>query len=156
MNDRLKDLLNDRPRTGCRYQAWADTAVCLLPLQFESGNSLTKELIESNAPNVRLPHFMREWETILEYVKLLRNLLRFRGEHGTEFVDVRGFFNNMVNVDNPPEEVRAFVQSWRVLEKERTFTDLVRWSELMQVYHTAQQALTNQIYALQQEARRRT
>jgi len=154
MNDKLKEQLQAQQRQALDIENWANTAMCPLPLQFESGKSLSQELLDSNAPNVRLPHFMREWETLLEYATLLRALGRFRSEHGTEFVNVRSFFNNMVNVDNPPDEVRNFVQSWRVLEKERTFTDPVRWSELTQAYHTAQQALTNQIQTLQQEAQK--
>ncbi len=154
MNDKLKEQLQTMQKQAQDIEIWANIAMCPLPLQFESGNSLTQELLDSNAPNVRLPHFMREWEILLEYVKLLRNLSSFKVEHGREFVDVRGFFNNMLYVDNPPEGVRNFVQSWRVLEKERTFTDLGRWSELMQAYHTAQQALTNQIHTLQQEAQK--
>jgi hypothetical protein len=152
MNDKLKELLQNQQKQAREIENWATIAVCSLPLQFESSENLTQELVDSNAANIRLPHFMREWEKVWEYVKLLRNLGRFRSEHGAEFVDVRGFFNNMVNVDNPPEEVRTFVQSWRVLEKERTYTDSARWSELMQVYHTAQQALTDQIQRLQQDA----
>lgn len=154
MNDKLKDQLQAQQRQALDIENWANTAMCPLPLQFESGKSLSQELLDSNAPNVRLPHFMREWETLLEYATLLRAIGRFRSEHSTEFVNVRSFFNNMVNVDNPPDEVRNFVQSWRVLEKERTFTDPVRWSELMQAYYTAQQALTNQIQTLQQEAQK--
>jgi hypothetical protein len=154
MNDKLKEQLHIQQKQAQDIEAWASTAVCSLPLQFASGNSLVQELLDSNALNVRLPHFMREWETLMEYIKLLRNLSHFRIDHGKEFVIARGFFNNMLFVDNPPDEVRNFVQSWRVLEKERIFTDPIRWSELMQAYHTAQQALTDQIHTLQQEAQK--
>jgi chromosome segregation ATPase len=55
-------------------------------------------------------------------------------------------------VDNPPEDVYAFLQSWRATEKERAATELTRWSALLQSYHAARQTLTNQIAQLQQEA----
>lgn len=154
LNDKLKEQLEDLQKQASALENWAKTAVCALPLSFESGTSLVTELLNSNAQNMRLLQFMRDWETLVNYVKLLRDLTRFRDEHGTEYVEVRSFFNNMLYVENPPEEVRHFVQSWRVLEKERMITDSVRWSELMQAYHTAQQALTNQIHALYQEAQK--
>jgi hypothetical protein len=152
LNDKLKEQLQSLQKQATEIEIWATTAVCSVPLQFKSSTSFVIELLDSNAPNVRLPQFMRGWETLLNYVTLLRELSRFKDEHGAEYVVVRGFFNNMLNVDNPPEAVHIFVQSWRVLDKERTITDSVRWSELMQAYHTAQQTLTNQISALQQEA----
>lgn len=154
LNDKLKDQLEDLHTQAGELENWAKTAVCSLPLSFESGTSLVTELINSNAQNMRLLQFMRDWETLVNYVKLLRDLTHFRGEHGQEYVEVRSFFNNMLYVENPPEEVLHFVQSWRVLEKERMITDSVRWSELMQAYHTAQQTLTNQIHAWCQEAQK--
>ncbi len=154
LNDKLKEQLQNLQKQAREIEIWATTAVCALPLQFESGTSLVTELLDSNAPNVRLLQFMREWETLMNYTRLLRELSRFKEEHGTEYVAVRSFFNNMLYVENPPEDVRNFVQSWRVLDKERTITDSIRWGELMQAYHTARQTLADQIHTLQQEAQK--
>jgi len=52
---------------------------------------------------------------------------------------------------HPLPELRRFITDWRAVTSERSITDLARWSELMQTYHAAQQAVTNQIAAWQQE-----
>lgn len=152
LNDKLKEQLQLLQSQAREIENWAKTAQCPLPLAFESGSSLVAELLESNAANVRLPHFMREWETVLNYQKLTRELLQFKAEHGSAYVEGRNFFTSMVNVDNPPEDIYSFLQYWRALEKERTATDAARWSSLLQSYYTARQALTDQIAALQQAA----
>ncbi|MGH2507908.1 MAG: hypothetical protein ACRDHZ_10975, partial [Ktedonobacteraceae bacterium] len=152
LNDKLKEQLHTLHKQALEIEDWAKVARCALPLAFASGTSLVAELLESNAPNVRLPHFKREWETLLSYLKLTEALVLFKNEHGNEYVEVLGFFTSMLHVDNPTAEIYAFLQQWRTLDKERAATDPARWSTQLHSYHAARQALTNQIATLQQEA----
>jgi len=133
---------------------WATTARCPLPLPFESGSNLVSELLNSGTPSVRLTHFDEQWETLLHYTQLLQELTTFQRENGTEFLTVRDFFSSMVNADAPLPELRRFITDWRAITSERSITEPARWNELVQVYHAAQQAVTNQIATWQQEARK--
>lgn len=152
LNDKLKEQLYTLHTQALDLENWAKVARCSLPLAFESGTSLVAELIESNAPNVRLPHFKREWETLLNYQKLTQELTHFKATHGNEYVEVLRFFTSMVNVENPPEAIHAFQHSWRALDKERAAPDFARWSTQLQSYHAARQALTDQVAILQHAA----
>jgi len=124
-----------------------------LPLAFESGSSLVSELLDSATPSVRLPHFLEQRETLLQYTQKLHDLVMFQREHGNEFLAVRDFFSSMVNAEVDLPELRRFISDWRALTNERSVTESARWNELMKTYHAAQQAVTNQIAAWQQEAR---
>ena len=130
MNDRLKDLLNDVQKQARDIESWANTAVCSLAIairvwqQFDAG--IVREQRSQCAP---APLYARMGDAP-GVCQAPAQPLSFQDEQGNAFVDVRGFYTNMLNLENQPEEVRNFVQSWRVLEKERTFTDPVRWSEL--------------------------
>jgi len=154
MNNALGEQLTDIAGKAQHIRDWATTARCPLPLAFESGSSLVSELLNNATPSVRLTHFQEQWETLLQYTQLLQELTVFQREHGTAFLSVRDFFSNMLNADAPLPELRRFISDWRAVTSERSITDLARWSELMQTYHAAQQAVTNQIAAWQQEARK--
>ena len=112
------------------------------------------ELLDSATPSVRLPHFQEQWETLLQYTQVLDNLTMFQREHGTEFLTVRDFFSSMLNAEGDLPELRRFISDWRAVTNERSVTESDRWNELMKTYHAAQQAVTNQVAAWQQEARK--
>ena len=111
------------------------------------------ELLNSATPSVRLTQFQEQWETLLHYTQLLQELMVFQREHSAEFLTMRDFFSSMVNADAPLPELRRFITDWRTVTNERSITEPARWNELMQTNHAAQQAVTNQIAAWQQEAR---
>src|SRR5260370_7292779 len=69
------------------------------------------------------------------------------------FLTVRDFFSSMVNAEVDLPELRRFISDWRALTNERSVTEADRWNELMKTYHTAQQAVTNQVATWQQETR---
>jgi hypothetical protein len=152
LNEALKEQLQKLDAQAQELENWARTANCYLPQSFEAGKSLLTDILASHDPNTRLPYFLREWEKVLEMVKLVQELSRFKEAHGKNYVEVRDFYNRMYNVEQPPEAVSVFLESWRTLTGDRTITEARRWDELMRVYQTAQQALTNHIQHLQQEA----
>ncbi len=154
LNTVLGEQLTNLARQAQNVKSWATTARCPLPLAFESGSSLVSELLDSATPSVRLPHFQEQWETLLQYTQKLHDLVMFQREHGNDFLAVRDFFSSMVNAEVDLPELRRFISDWRALTNERSVTEAVRWNELMKTNHAAQQAVTNQIAAWQQEARK--
>jgi hypothetical protein len=154
LNNVLGEQLTGLAKQAEHIKNWATTARCPLPLDFEAGSSLVSELLNSATPSVRLTHFQEQWETLLHYTQLLQELTVFQREHGSEFLTIRDFFSSMVNADSHLPELRRFITDWRAVTNERSITDPARWNELMQAYHTAQQAVTNQIAAWKQEARK--
>jgi hypothetical protein len=153
LNEALKEQLQKLTAQAQEIENWARTANCYLPQSFEAGKSLLADILASHDPNTRLPYFLREQEKVLEMVKLVQELSRFKEAHGKSYVEVRDFYNRMYNVEQPPEAVNVFLESWRTLTGDRTITEAKRWDELMRTYQMAQQALTNHIQSLQQEAR---
>jgi hypothetical protein len=154
LNNVLGEQLTTIAGQAEQVKTWATTARCPLPLAFESGSSLVSELLNSATPSVRLTHFQEQWETLLHYTQLLQQLTIFQREHGAEFLTARDFFSSMVNADVSLSELRRFITDWRAVTSERSITDPARWNELMQAYHAAQQAVTNQVAAWKQEARK--
>ncbi len=153
LNTILGEQLTNLSRQAHDVKSWATTARCPLPLTFEAGSSLVSELLDNAAPSVRLPHFQEQWETFLQYTQKLQDLIMFQREHGNDFLAVRDFFSSMVNAEVDLPELRRFISDWRTLTNERCVTETARWNELMKTYHAAQQEVTNQIAAWQQEAR---
>jgi hypothetical protein len=153
LNNVLGEQLKELAQQAQSMKNWAATARCPLPTTFEAGSSLVSELLNSAAPSIRLPQFEERWETLLHYTQLLHDLVIFQREHGTAFLTVQDFFSSMVNTEVDLPELRRFISDWRALTNERSVTESDRWNELMKTYHTAQQAVTNQIAAWQQEAR---
>jgi hypothetical protein len=154
LNNVLGEQLTDIAKQAEQIKTWATTARCPLPLAFESGSSLVSELLNSATPSVRLTHFQEQWETLLRYTQLLEELTVFQREHGAEFLTARDFFSSMLNADASLTELRRFITDWRAVTNERSITDPARWNELRQAYHAAQQAVTNQIAAWKEEARK--
>ena len=154
LNNVLGEQLTELAKQAQGVKSWATTARCPLPLAFESSSSLVSELLDSATPSVRLPHFQEQWETLLQYTQVLDNLTMFQREHGTEFLTVREFFSSMLNAEGDLPELRRFISDWRIVTNERSVTESDRWNELMKTYHAAQQAVTNQVAAWQQEARK--
>jgi hypothetical protein len=153
LNNALGEQLTEIADKAQRLKDWATTARCPLPLAFESGSSLISELLNNATPSARLTQFQEQWETLLHYTQLLQDLTMFQREHSAEFLTMLDFFRSMVNADAPLPELRRFISDWRTLTNERSITDPARWNELVQTYHAAQQAVTNQIAGWQQEAR---
>ena len=112
------------------------------------------ELLDSATPSVRLPHFQEQWETLLQYTQKLHDLVMFQREHGNDFLAVRDFFSSMVNAEVDLPELRRFISDWRALTNERSVTEADRWNELINTYHAAHQAVTNQIATWREEARK--
>jgi hypothetical protein len=130
---------------------WSKMTSCSFPTIFEKGDSLVLGLSSSTTPGVRLPHFLREIDTILDHIKLLENLTRFKNEYGHLYTQLRDFFNSMTNAESVPSEVRTFLNDWKVVVQNQEVTDPVRWNELLQAYHQAQQAIADQIARWQQD-----
>ena len=151
LNTVLGEQLTDLSRQAQSVKSWATTARCPLPLAFESGSSLVSELLDSATPSVRLPHFQEQWETLLQYTQKLHDLVMFQREHGNDFLAVRDFFSSMVNAEVDLPELRRFISDWRALTNERSVTEADRWNELMNTYHAAHQAVTNQIATWQRK-----
>jgi hypothetical protein len=154
LNEALKEQLQQLAAQAQALEDWARTARCYLPQPFEAGKSLVADILATQDPNSRLPYFLREQENVLEMVKLVKELASFKASQGKSYVEARDFYNRMVNVEQPPEAVSAFLASWRTLTNDRTITEEKRWNELLKVYHAAQQGLTNHIQSLQQEAQK--
>ena len=154
LNNILGEQLMELAGKAQNIKNWATTARCPLPLTFEAGSSLVSELLDSAAPSVRLTRFQEQWETLFQYTQMLDTLTIFQRQHGAEFLTMRDFFSSMVNAEVNLPELRRFISDWRVVIDERSVTEANRWNELMKTYHAAQQAVTNQIAAWQQEARK--
>jgi len=107
------------------------------------------------AMHARLTHFHAQAEALMQYMETLRALAAFQHAHGASFLQVRDFFNRMVNVEADIPAVRQFIQDWRSVNRERSMTETARWNELMQAFHAAQQAVTSQIATWHADARRR-
>ncbi|HEU5377901.1 MAG TPA: BREX system P-loop protein BrxC [Ktedonobacteraceae bacterium] len=144
-NSRLGDLLKGLQEQAQALKAWAATASCPLPAFFSEGHDRVAELLNTSAPSLRIPAFMSEWEAVERYKQLLQDLASFKNEHGTLYIQVRDFFNRMVNAEAVPDAVTTFIRDWRTLSREQTITNAGRWSDLLTAYHTARQALADQI-----------
>jgi hypothetical protein len=154
LNTVLGEQLTELAKQAQGVKNWAATARCPLPLAFESSSSLVSELLDSAMPSVRLPHFQEQWETLHQYTQVLDNLTMFQREHGTEFLAVRDFFSSMLNAEGDLPDLRRFISDWRAVTNERSVTETDRWNELLKTYHAAHQAVTNQIAAWREEARK--
>jgi hypothetical protein len=151
MNNALGKKLQEVHEQAAALKDWSSAANCPLPFAFEAGGALIEEMLNGAAPGVRLPLFEREWEKVAQYLDLLQYLTNFKSQHGPTYIRAREFFNSMVNVTTAPLEVTRFINDWRVVNRERTVTDAQRWSEILTTYHTAQQAITDQIAQWRQE-----
>src|SRR5207245_1597867 len=86
-------------------------------------------------------------------VSLLRDLMQFKNEHRQTYIQVRDFYNSMINAETVPAEVSIFLEDWRMARQNRTMTDIKSWNGLLALYHAAQQAITDQVAQWQQEIR---
>ena len=153
LNTELGNQLTALTTKERNLHEWAVTTSCSLPTAFESGRSLVAELLENAALISRLPLFLSKWEMLSQHVQLVEMLQSFKNEHSTTFLQVRDFYNTMLNADSDtlPEEVRTFRDDWYTVTKDRTVTDLETWNAIVRTYRSAQQAITNQIALWQQE-----
>ncbi len=155
LNNELGTQLAETARQAQELQKWATTAQCPLPFAFESGSSLISDLLNMGAAPVRLRRFLEQAEVLPTYTGLLQDLRRFQHEQGTLFLQMRDFFNSMVNTEVDLTEVRRFISDWRTVTGARTVTEAARWNELVPVYQAAQHALTTQSAAWLADARAR-
>ncbi len=132
---------------------WAATTSCPLPTVFETGRSLVAELQDTASFSIRLPLFLDKWEMLEQHMQVVENLQHFKSEQGTTFLQVRDFYNSMLNADPEalPEEVRVFKDDWYTLTKDRTVTDTHSWEGIVRAQRNAQQAITKQIALWRQE-----
>ncbi len=155
LNNGLGDQLKELQKQAQILHEWATTARCPLPITFQASYDLVAELLNTTVPSIRIPYFIREWKAISQYKGLLKDLSNFRNEQGTLYIEIYDFFSQMINAEDVSEEVRIFINDWRILQKERTITDAGRWSDLLIAYHTARQALQKQVNTLVQETRQK-
>ncbi|PDW00256.1 BREX system P-loop protein BrxC [Candidatus Chloroploca asiatica] len=152
LNTALGEKLQLSDQQAADVQRWAATARCPLPPTFESGRSLIAELLNTAAPQARLPRFREQAETLASYHNLLHQLSEYQRDHGSEFANIRDFYTSMVNAEIGLTEVNRFLSDWRVVTQERSITDSARWNEINRAYQAARQALTNQAAAWRQQA----
>jgi hypothetical protein len=145
LNNVLGEQLTVLAKEEQQVQSWATTAQCLLPVAFEAGSSLVDEMLNSALPQVRLPQFLEQSETLLQHTELLHNVASYQREYGSMFLKVRDFYNTMLMLDTDLPEVRGFINDWRtVATQERSVTDPARWAELVSAYNKANQAITDE------------
>jgi hypothetical protein len=155
LNTMLGEKLGELARKAHDVQNWANTARCPLPLAFESGNSLVVELLNNTSPAARLPRFREQSDALMHFNEVLHGALDFRRDYGQEFIKLNEFFTSMMYAEIGLEEVRRFIGDWRAVTNERSVTEPVRWAEVVQAYHAAQQAIAQQVHAWRQLAHER-
>ncbi|GAB4206668.1 MAG: BREX system P-loop protein BrxC [Roseiflexaceae bacterium] len=153
LNTVLGDKLAELAQRVREVQSWANTARCPLPPTFESGAALVAELLNNGSAAARLPRFREQHEALGTFSDTLGRVQQFQREFGSEFVRLRDFFMQVVYADIALDEVRRFVNDWRLLtEQQRSITEPAEWAKAVQAYQDAQQAMTRQTHALRQRA----
>ena len=71
------------------------------------------ELLNNPAQNVRLPAFAEQQARLLSYSALLDRLDAFKRDHAGSYIQVRDFFNRVVNASVDLPDVRRFIEDWR-------------------------------------------
>jgi hypothetical protein len=155
LNTELGTQLAETARQAQEVQKWAGTAQCPLPFDFESGTSVIGDLLNTGAAPLRLRRFLEQAGALVSYTELLHTLRAFQHEQGALFLQVRDFFNSMVNTGTDLAEVKRFINDWRTLTNKRSVTETERWDELIAAYHAAQHALTAQVASWIADARAR-
>ncbi|MCP4166383.1 MAG: BREX system P-loop protein BrxC [Chloroflexi bacterium] len=153
LSNTLGEQMNGLAGQAQTMQTWTGLTQCPLPVTFESGTSLVHDILNTGAVSVRLATFMEQAERLRDYVDLLQALTQFKDEHGNQFSQMRNFYQSMVNVTADITPLRQFIQDYRTVLNERSLTQPERWNELVQAYHAAQQAVTDQIAQWQTQAR---
>ncbi len=105
------------------------------------------------AGSSRLPLFLSKWEMLNQHVQLVETLHTFKSEQGSTFLQIRDFYNTMLNAEPEtlPEEVRVFKNDWYTVVKDRTITDSHTWDGIVRTHRNAQQAINNHIALWRQE-----
>ncbi len=152
LNTELGKQLGELARQAQDIQNWANTARCPLPLAFESGYSVVTELLNNASPAARLPRFREQSDAIMHFNDVLHNAVDFRRDNGEEFIKLNEFFTSMIYADSGLVEVQRFVSDWRAVTNERSMIEPARWAEMMQSYHAAQHAITQQVHTWRQLA----
>jgi hypothetical protein len=134
-------------------QAWAATAVCPLPLAFQTGQEYLAEIRNATTQATRLPAFLNRADALLQYRELLDRLEDFQREQAAEYQSLRDYYNGMRAANPDIAQVSRFVEDWRALAQERAFTDTARWHEIRQTAQAAQQALAEDITIWWEDAR---
>jgi hypothetical protein len=155
MNNALGEQLAAIASQAQAVQGWANLTQCPLPLAFESGASLVEELLNSGAPAVRLALFLEQADRLRGFVEQLRGLEAFQREQGSRWLQVRDFYNRMVNAAVDLPALRRFLDDYRTVVRERTVAEPARWNEIVQAHQAATQAVREQIARWQAEAQQR-
>ncbi len=152
MHTALGEQLSQLVHKAQDIQTWANTARCPLPIEFDSGLSLANELLNTNATTLRLGRFREQAETLTRFTDVVQMLADFKRDQGAEFGNLREFFTSMVYADVGLTEVDRFIADWRAVTEEKSVTQPARWNEVLQVYHAARQAMTNQVATWRRDA----
>ncbi len=152
LNSVLGEKLEQTYQQAERIQQWAATARCPLPAAFESGNVLVQELLNQTAPQTRLPYFLEQAQTLIDYQEQLQQLTTFQRDHGPDYMMLRDFYTGVVNAGHILPEVTQFIRDWRVLTQDRNITEPQRWNEIYRAYHASQHALDDQARSWRQNA----
>ncbi|MBN1139877.1 MAG: BREX system P-loop protein BrxC [Anaerolineae bacterium] len=155
LNNVLGERLADLAGRAQTLRGWANTAQCPLPVEFESATSLVQDLLNNAAPSARLRGFLEQGDRLRAYAGQMEDLTAFRRDQGALFIQVRDFYMKMVNVTADLPALHTFVDDYRTVTRERTVTEPARWNDIVQAYHAARQAVTDQIARWQDEARGR-
>jgi hypothetical protein len=155
LNSVLGEKLGELARKAQDAHSWANTARCPLPLAFESGNSLVAELLNTTSAAGRLPRFREQSDALMHFNDVLNSVHDFRRDNGQEYIKLNEFFTSMTYADITLDAVRRFISDWRAVTNERSVTEPTRWAEVMQAYHAAQQAMTQQVHTWRQLAHER-
>jgi hypothetical protein len=155
LNNALGEALRGFADRAREVTAWAATAQCPLPLEFEAGAEVVNELLNTAAQNSRLSAFLEQAERLTPHADLLLTLQTFRQQHGPEYLVVRNFYQGMVNAQTDLPVLRQFITDWQQVAGERSITQGPRWNEIVQSYRAAKAAVDGQIARWEAEARQR-
>lgn len=155
MNNALGEQLAAVASRAQAVQGWADLTQCPLPLAFGSDASLVQELLNSGAAAVRLASFLEQADRLRGFIEQLRGLESFQREQGSRWLQVRDFYNRMVNASVDLPALRRFLDDYRTVVRERTVAEPARWNEIVQAQSAAEQAVKEQIVRWQADTRQR-
>lgn len=130
---------------------WQGMTQCPLPSQLETAASLVTEMLNSPLPAQRLRLFQDEADRLRGFVAMIGRVDHFRQEQSARFVEVRDFYNSMVNAGVEIPALRRFLTDYRTLAHDRTITEDARWREIVQSFHAAQQAVSEQVTSWRSE-----
>jgi hypothetical protein len=145
LNNAVGQALDEVLSRCTAVQQWAATVNFPLPTAFTAGMSVVQELLASAAPTSRLPRFADRYADLSALIDLLDRLEVFRTQSGQAFVQMRDYFNQMVNANLGLPALQTFLSDWNMLSTERSFDDPRRWNEILRSQQQAEAAVKSQI-----------